>query len=171
MRQDKNILKDEIRSQIEHFGSFVIMNYTGLSANAVNQFRRDIAGMGGSLEIVRKRVLIKAAESAGIKLDLEALPGHIGLVFAGADPIEMTKLVFKYSQQLGKAINVVGGRFEGHLYEANQMEKLSTMPSKDEMRAQFLATLEAPMAQTLAVMEALLSSVIYCLDNKSKQET
>lgn len=170
MRQDKNILKDEIRSQIEHFGSFVIMNYTGLSANAVNQFRRDIAGIGGSLEIVRKRVLIKAAESAGIKLDLEALPGHIGLVFAGADPIEMTKLVFKYSQLPGKTINVIGGRFEGQLYQADQMQKLSTLPGKDEMRAQFLATLEAPMAQTLAVMEALLSSVIYCLDNKNKQE-
>lgn len=170
MRQDKNILKDEIRSQIEHFSSFVIMNYTGLSANAVNQFRRDIAGLGGSLEMVRKRVLIKAAESAGIKLDLSSLPGHIGLVFAGNDPLEMTKLVFKYSQQPEKTIGVVGGRFEGQLYEAAQMERLSKLPSKDEMRAQLLATFEAPMAQTLAVMEALLTSVVYCLDNKCKQE-
>ena len=93
MRQDKNILKDEIRSQIEQFSSFVIMNYIGLSANAVNQFRAEIAGLGGSLEMVRKRVLIKAAESAGITLDMATLPGHIGLVFAGKDPIEITKLV------------------------------------------------------------------------------
>lgn len=170
MRQDKNILKDEIRSQIEQFSSFVIMNYIGLSANAVNQFRAEIAGLGGSLEMVRKRVLIKAAESAGITLDMATLPGHIGLVFAGKDPIEITKLVHKYSEQPEKAINIVGGRFEGRMYAADQMVKLSTLPSKDEMRAQLLATLEAPMAQTLAVMEAVLSSVVYCLQNKSEQQ-
>jgi large subunit ribosomal protein L10 len=169
MRQDKNILKDEIRSQIEHFGSFVIINYLGLSANAMNQFRTEVAGLGGAVEMVRKRVLIKAAESAGISLEQAALPGHIGLVFAGQDPFEMAKLVFKYSQQPAKKVNVIGGRVEGQMYAADQMAKLATLPSKDEMRAQLLATLEAPMAQTLAVMEAILSSVVYCLDNKCKQ--
>ena len=43
---------------------------------------------------------------------------------------------------------------------------MSKLPSKDEMRAQFLGTLEAPMAQTLAVMDALLTSVVHCLNNK-----
>ena len=46
---------------------------------------------------MRKRVLIKAAESAGVTLELKRLPGHIGIVFTGQDPIEVTKLVFKYS--------------------------------------------------------------------------
>ena len=49
------------------------------------------------------------------------------------------------------------------------VESLSKLPGKDEMRAQLLAYLEAPMAQTLAVMDALLTSVVYCLENKSKQ--
>ena len=54
--------------------------------------------------------------------------------------------------------------------QASDVERLSKLPSKDEMRAQFLSVLEAPMSQTLAVMEALLTSVPYCLDNKCKQE-
>ena len=49
------------------------------------------------------------------------------------------------------------------------MVRLSLTASKDEMRAQFLGLLEAPLAQTLAVMDAVLSSVVYCLDNKSKE--
>ncbi len=69
-----------------------------------------------------------------------------------------------------KHVEVVGGRFEGKMYTGADVEKLSNLPSKDEMRAQFLSVLEAPMSQTLAVMEALLTSVVYCLDNKSKQE-
>ncbi len=39
-----------------------------------------------------------------------------------------------------KLIEVIGGRFEGQLYTGAQMSKrLSNLPGKDEMRAQFLA--------------------------------
>lgn len=170
MRREKQLLLDEVKGQIERFNSFVIMSYTGITANAANDFRRQIANNGGSLEIVRKRILMKAAQAAGVSLDLEALPGHIGLVFAGKDPLETTKLVFKFRQEVGQGIEVVGGRFDGQLYSGPDMEALSKLPSKDEMRAQFLGTLEAPMAQTLAVMDALLTSVAHCLENKCQKE-
>ncbi|MBA3815516.1 MAG: 50S ribosomal protein L10 [Parachlamydiaceae bacterium] len=168
MRQEKQLLLNEVKDQIDHFGSFVIMRYLKLSANKANDFRRQVAKIGGNVEVMRKRILIKAAKAAGVELDLEALPGHIGLVYAGAEPIEMTKLVFKFSSENAKSIEVVGGRFEGQLYNAVDVERLSKLPGKNEMRAQLLSTFEAPMAQTLAVMDALLSSVVYCLDNKCK---
>jgi len=171
MRQEKQLLLDEIKDQFNQYGSFVVMRYLNLSANTANEFRREVAKMGGSVEIMRKRVLIKAASTAGIEFKLEDLPGHIGLVYATTDPVEVTKFVFKFSQDNGKAIQVVGGRFEGMMYSAADVEKLSKLPSKNEMRAQLLSVFEAPMAQTLAVMEALLSSVVYCLDNKCKQES
>lgn len=170
MREEKQLLLDEVKNQIDSYPSFLIMRYLGLSANTANEFRRDVLKRGGTVEVMRKRILLKAANAAGVQLDLKALPGHIGLVFTGEDPIETTKLVFKYSEDTDKKIEVIGGRFEGQLYSGEDVEKLSKLPSKDEMRAQFLGTLEAPMAQTLAVMEALLTSVVYCLDNKSKQE-
>lgn len=169
MRKEKQLLLDEVKGQIEGFGSFVIMSYLGLDANVANDLRRAVAQTGGSVEVMRKRVLIKAAEAAGATLDLSTLPGHIGLVFAGKDPIETAKVVFKFSQDTNKAIEVVGGRFDGQTYNAAQVEQLSQLPGKEEMRAQLLAVLEAPMSQTLAVMEALLTSVVYCLDNKSKE--
>ncbi|MBA2367993.1 MAG: 50S ribosomal protein L10 [Candidatus Protochlamydia sp.] len=169
MRQEKQLLKQEIIEKFQRHPSFVIMHYAGLSANQANDFRRQLGKMGGDVEIVRKRILLKAAEDAGIELDVSALTGHIGLVFLGEDPIETTKAVYQFSQEREKVIQVLGGRFDGMLYGGADVEKLSKLPSKDEMRAQLLSTLEAPMAQTLAVVEALLASVAYCLDNKSKQ--
>lgn len=170
MRPEKELLKNEIKDKIERHSSFVIMQYAGLAANAANEFRRQISNMGGEVEVVRKRILMKAAEDVGLKLDLSALEGHLGLVFLGKDPIETTKAVFKFSQDREKVIQICAGRFEGQLYSGEDVEKMSKLPSKNEMRAQFLSILEAPMAQTLAVMDAVLSSVVYCLDNKSKQE-
>lgn len=171
MRQEKQLLLDEVESHFQKSGSFVIMRYVGLTANKANEFRSDIAKQGGTVEIVRKRLLVKAAQVAGIDIDLNTLEGHVGLVFAGKDPLETAKIVFKFSESNDKAVQVIGGRFEGQLYNAADMETLSKLPSKDEMRAQLLSVLEAPMSQTLGVMDAVLASVVYCLDNKSKQES
>lgn len=170
MRSDKQLLLDEIRESIDKYGSFVLIKYLGLSANAASSFRSEVAGLGGDMLMVRKRILDKAAQAAGITLDFNALQGHIGLVFAGKDAIETTKAVFRFSKENDNCIEVVGGRFDGTLYNANDVEKLSKLPGKKEMQAQLLATLEAPMAHFLGVQHALLASVMYCLDNKAKQE-
>jgi large subunit ribosomal protein L10 len=171
MRQDKQLLLDEIKDQIGKYDSFVVMRYLKLTANKANQFRREVRKMGGDVGVMRKRVLVKAADNAGISLDVKELPGHIGLVYAMKDPIEMTKFVMQFGEDNDQSIEVIGGRIDGQLYNAPDINALSKLPGKDEMRAQLLGTLEAPMAQTLAVMEALLSSVVYCLDNKAKADS
>lgn len=170
MRKEKELLKREITDKIERFKSFVIMQYFGLNANIANEFRREMDKAGGDVEVVRKRVLLKAAEDAGVQLDLSSFTGHIGIVFLGQDPIESTKTVIKFGQDRDKVIQVIGGRFDGRLYSGADVERLSTLPGKNEMRAQLLSVFEAPLSQTLAVIEALLTSIPYCLDNKSKEE-
>lgn len=169
MRKEKQFLLDEVKNQINKFGSFVIMRYNSLEANKANEFRREIARFGGDVEVMRKRILRKAAESAGIELgDLE-LKGHIGLVYAGQEPLETAKYLVKFSQDNNKAIEIVGGRIDGQVYNATDVTTMSQLPSKNEMRAQLLGLFEAPMAQTLSVMDALLTSVIHCLKNKSEK--
>lgn len=170
MRKEKQLLLNEVKDQIEKYSSFVVMQNVGMSANKANEFRREVAKMGGNVEVMRKRMLVKAAQAAGVTLDVKDMPGHIGLVYTGKEPFEVTKFVFKFSQDNDKTIKVVGGRLEGKVYNGEDVEKLSKLPSKDEMRAELLSVFEAPMAQTLAVMDALLASVVYCLDNKSKLE-
>ena len=172
MKQEKQLLLSDLKHQIQHNnGAFVLLSYYALNANIMNQFRREVAKQGGTVEMVSKRLLIKAAEGIGIPLTKEALPGHIGLALPTKDPLEMAKLVFKFSEETNKAVRAIGGRIEGQLYSAADIEQLSKLPGKDEMRAQLLGTLEAPLAQTLAVIEALLSSVIYCIDNKCQQDS
>jgi large subunit ribosomal protein L10 len=170
MKQEKQLLLDEIKQQIEHYGTFVITNYAGVSANNMNQFRNQIASLGGEVQMIRKTVLAKAAEEAGMPLQVEDLKGHIGIVFAGKDPIETTKAVFKFSKENENAITVLGGRFDGRLYKGSEVEMMASLPGKDEMRAQLLGLFVAPLSETLSVMNAIMTSVLYCLENKSQQE-
>ena len=108
-----------------------------------------------------------AAEAAGCTIDQTLLEGHIGIIFADEDLFQTTKTVFKFKSENEEVLEVIGGRFEGQLYSAKDVEALSKLPSKPEMQAQLLGTLEAVHSTLLAVIDALLTSVGFCLDNKS----
>jgi large subunit ribosomal protein L10 len=170
MRAEKQLLLDEIQEQIDRYGSFVILSYLGLTANESHKFRRKIKETGGNVEMVPKRMLVIAAEKSGYNFDLNSLTGHIGVVFTGNDALETTKVVFEYQNDANDKLSVIGGQIDGSVLDKEQMVQLSKLPGKQELRAQFVGLLQAPMVQTVSTMRALVASVIYCLDNKCKQE-
>jgi large subunit ribosomal protein L10 len=169
MRREKQLLLDDIRDRIDASQALVVTRYRKLEPNAVAGFRMELAKSGGSLAVVKKRVLLKAAKESGMALDADALEGHIAVIFLADDPFATTKAIYQFSDQNEKVLEILGGRFEGTVCSAKDVEHISKLPSKDEMRAQLLSTLEAPLSQTLTVMDALLTSVLHCLENKIQQ--
>lgn len=170
MRQEKQLLLDEIKGKIDGSTALVLTRYSKLTPNASDGFRKSIVAAGGSFTVVRKRVLLKAAELGGISLDPKILKGNIGVMFAYEDPLSPTKALFKFANENKETFEVLVGQFEGQICSAADVKAISELPSQDAMRSQFLGLLEAPMSQTLAVMEALLTSIMYCLENKNKEE-
>lgn len=170
MKIEKQYLLNEIKEQISGATAFVFTQYTKLTANLANEFRRTLQKNGGHFEVVKKRVLVKALEQAGLSVAVDDLSGHIGVVIASGDPLELTKAILKFSEANENALSAVGGYFDGVIIGAADVARIATLPSRDQMRAELLGLMEAPMSQTLAVIEALLSSVPHCIQNKSQQE-
>lgn len=170
MREEKKLLLKEIKDKIDGSKAFFITRYRNVDPNKASDFRINLSKIGGEFEVVRKRILIKAMGEAGIKLDESMLEGHIGVVFAKDDPIETTKAIFTFRKENEELLDVTGGRFDGQLCSAKDIETISELPSKEEMRAQLLSVFEAPLSQSLAVMDALLTSVVHCLENKSSEQ-
>lgn len=170
MRQEKQLLLNEIKEKIDSSKALVLAQYRSLDPNISANLRANLEQTGAELEVVKKRILLKAAQSAGIILNTFDMQGHVAVVFASQDPISATKVIYKFCQDNEKNVEVVGGCFEGEICSAADVKQISQLPSKEEMQAQFLSVLEAPMAQVLSVVQSLLTSIMYCLDNKSQQE-
>lgn len=168
MRPEKQLLRDDIKGKIGGSKGFLLVRYSKMNPNLASEFRFSLHKTGGDFEVMSKRILLKAAEAAGCPIDQTNLEGHIGAIFADVDLLGTTKAVFKFKENNQEVLEVIGGRFEGQLYSAKDMEALSKLPSKEEMQAQLLGLFEAVPSQTLSVIDALLTSVAYCLDNKSK---
>jgi large subunit ribosomal protein L10 len=170
MRDEKQLLLDNIQEQITENSAFILFNYMGLKAEAASDLRNKVHEQGGYVEMVPKRVLRKAAAAGGVDLSKQELDGHIGLAFAKDDPVGITKSIFAFSKE-SKALNVLCGQVDGQLYDDKQMKTLSELPSLDQMRSQLLGLFQAPMAQTLSVMNALLCSIPFALENKAKKDS
>lgn len=170
MRPEKQLLVDEIKDNIQKFGpSFIVTQYNSLTAGLANDFRRDISEKGGGFTVVKKRVFAKAADSLGVNWDADQLAGHIAIVHVGEDAIGATKAFCSFNKDNGELFSILGGFIEGQQCSSEEVVALSKLPGKDEMRAQLLALLQAPMAQTVATMDAIVASIVYCIDNKLKQ--
>jgi large subunit ribosomal protein L10 len=170
MREEKQLLLDEIKEKIEGSKGFVALNYQNFTAARARDFRDKMAEVGGEFEVVRKRVFIKAAESMGIPMDIKSLSGHVGIVFAQTDTTPVVKKTVQYGEDNEKAVTVLGGHIDGAVCTAEDVEAIAKLPGLQEMRAQILGVLEAPMAQSVQVFHALLASILYCTDAKSKKE-
>lgn len=171
MRSEKQLLLDEVKEQIQGASGFVLMSYQKMDPNLTSEFRLAVAETGGFLYVVKKRIFLKAAEEAGLKIDKEMLQGHLGVIYTKEDTISTAKTIYKYKKDYKEMLEVLGANFEGKICLPAEVEELSKLPSKDEMRAQFLGVLQAPMSETVGTLQSLLTSVIYCLENKASKES
>lgn len=168
MRAEKQLLLDEIKEKIEESKGFIVANYKLTSTHA-RDFRQQVEQAAGEFEVVRKKVFLKALEKCGITFSAE-LEGHIGVVFVKGEITAVAKSVVQFGANHDKTIQVLGGQIEGRYSAASDIIEISNLPSLDVLRAQFLGLLEAPMVGMVSTIDALLTSVLYCLEEKSTQE-
>lgn len=169
MRKEKPLLLDEIKQKIDGAKAIIVTRYNKLEPNTSWGLRHLLGQSGSQFEVVKKRLLMKAAEQANIKLDAALLEGHIGVVFiAGEDAMPTAKAVFKFSGENENLLQVLCATVEGKIMPGAELEVLSKLPGIDEMRATLLALFTSPMSQMLSVLEASLAGPLSVIEKKSE---
>jgi large subunit ribosomal protein L10 len=170
MRAEKQLLLDEIKEKISGSKGFIIARYQGLTAQKARAFRDSVAAANGDFEVVKKRVFSKAAKEAGVEIGGFDYEGHVGVIFASEDStLTLSKIAVKYGEDNEKAVEILGGMIDGQFCSGADVVQLTKLPSLEQMRAEVLGLLQAPLSGTLGVIQANLSSLLYCLDEKAKK--
>lgn len=169
MRREKQLLLDEIKQKIDDSSAMIITRYERLEPNKSWALRDSLAKSGGTYEVVRKRVFLKAADQAGIKIDESLLKGHVGIVFVSEkDAMPSAKVVYKFSEENANQLEVVCGQIEGKIVPGAEIEMLSKLPGLDEMRATLIGLFVSPMTHMLSVMEAAMAGPLSVIEQKSE---
>lgn len=166
MRKEKTLLLDEVKDKLSASKGLIVASYNKLEPNASWKLRESLGKEGSILEVVKKRVFLKALEGSSIQIDEALLAGHIGVVFVNQpDAMPAAKAVFKFAEENTDVLTVLCGQIEGKMMPGAEVEILSKLPSLDEMRAIMLGLFTSPMSQMLSVLEAKVEEM--SSENKS----
>jgi len=170
MRPEKQLLLDEIKQQMNESKAFVVTTYDKLQPQLTWVLSQKLKESDSHYEVVKKRLFYRALKEENIKLGLENIQGHVGILFMKGDTAGATKILYQFKEQLNDGFAIQKGIYEGLIFLPEEVIALATLPSKDELRSQFLAVLEAPATELVSVMQSLLTSALYCLENKIEKE-
>lgn len=161
MNYEKELLLNEIKDQIGQSKSLIVAQYGKLPPDKVWGLRSNLAKNKSALEVVRKRVFLKAADLSGIhffkdqKVDENLFVGNISVVLVNQEEsMSSLKELFKFKgENADLKLNVLCGYIDGQVMTGAEVEYLSKLPTLDEMRSQFIGLLVAPMTHMLSVLE------------------
>ena len=93
MRHEKTYLLDEIKEKIESSKAMLIAKYDSLAPGTVWGLRDNLRKNSSELEVVKKRVFLKALALCGYKYNIDDFDGNIAVVFIKDDAMTSTKIV------------------------------------------------------------------------------
>ncbi len=136
--------------------SVVFADYQGITVAKVDELRKKMREMSVDYVVAKKTLLSKAAEGAGLTIDMKTLPGMLGVAFGLEDEIAPAKVLGDMSKTT--PIKLVGGVFEGVVIGRDKVEALSKLPSKKELLGMVVGTMYAPVSAFVRVLNSIRES-------------
>mgnify|MGYP003571889647 FL=1 len=136
----------------------VAAEYRGLTVEEMTELRVKAREGGVFVKVAKNTLVRRAVEGTEYECMQEALTGPILLAFSMDDPGAAARLVKDYSKDHDKLIAklvAVGGQ----LYDASELERLSSLPTYDQAIAILMGVMKAPIekfVRTLAEPHAKL---------------
>lgn len=172
LKKDKKVLVENLGKTLQDAKSVILVNYQGLNVKSQQELKSRLEEVNAKMVVVKNTLLKIAADNA--KLDSQAfnnevLQGQTALVIAFGDSVAPVQVIGKFAKELELPKFKVG-IIEGNFSDAEGLQKISTLPSKDILYSQVLGSLISPMYGLTGTLEGNLQKLVYILKTKSGGE-
>ncbi len=159
--QKAEIVKSLKEKFLKSEGVFVT-SFKGFTATESNEIRKLIREKGGEVKIAKNTLIRIASQETPYQAVNDYVEGPTALVFAYQDPVEIAKVLNDFIKD-HPSLQLKGFVIQGKGYEAEAIENLVKLPSKQVLLAQVLGTLQAPIANFVGVLSAVIRNFLYVL--------
>jgi large subunit ribosomal protein L10 len=159
---------DELTEQLGNAKLIVLTDYRGLRVSELQNLRRNLRNTGGEIRVAKNTLTRIAAVNAGISGLDPYLEGPLALGIANDDIVGFTKALSDFART-SRILTIRGGVLDKNFINADQVEAISTLPSKEQLQGKLLGLLQSPLARTLSVLNGPSRSVAYVLQARADQ--
>lgn len=160
VQKEEAVIK--LKEKLEKATALVFADYQGLNMSQLSALRDSLREQNAEFSITKNSLLKIAMPQA-------AMEGPTATLFAYDDQITPIKILVKALKDyaIGK---VKIGFLDGEIIDSAKIIQLSTLPSKDELRAKVVGVLAAPLTGMVSVLQGNLRNLVYALNQIKLQK-
>src|SRR5690606_40377703 len=142
-----------------------------MSVEEVGKLRDSFRQKGVKYKVVKNTLVKKALANQAWAANLSgALQGMTGVAWSFEEPSAAARIAKEFAKDNEKLV-IKAGVLDGQVLDAKAVEnQLASLPSKDEARAQLLATFMAPAQSFVRLLNAPAQNMVLLLNAKQRKE-
>lgn len=142
--QKKQVVED-VSAVVGNAQATVIAEYRGLTVEQMKTLRREAYDNNVYVRVIKNTLLRRAVQETDHACLDEHLVGPLAFA-ASEDPVAVAKVLNKYAKEYD-ALKIKGGSMNGSLLNEGEIKALAQLPSRDELLAKLMGTMQAPVAK------------------------
>ena len=153
---EKKAVVEALAERFKGASAGVFVDYRGITVDEDTQLRRELVSNEVEYSVVKNTLTRFALEKAGLS-DLDSvLNGTTSLATSAGDPIAPIRIINEYSKKMGDRFNIKAAFMDGKVLDAQEIEEIAALPSKDALYSKVLCTMLAPITSLAVVLGQIL---------------
>ena len=168
-KSQKEELVKELVEKLKDSKGVVFSDFKGLTVKDMTALRQELRKEGISMKVFKKTLIDIALKDAGIDAKVNEMEGQIAVAVSSQDEVMAAKIIANFAKA-HENIKIVGGLLGKEVLSEGEVIALSKLPSKDELLAKLVGSLNAPVSGFVNVLAGNLRGLMNVLkavaDNK-----
>ncbi|PIZ98930.1 MAG: 50S ribosomal protein L10 [Candidatus Komeilibacteria bacterium CG_4_10_14_0_2_um_filter_37_10] len=162
-QKELQLLKDKVGQA----KSLIFTSYAGLSVAAVEELRKKFRQAGVEYQAAKKRLFdLALADQQLATTKIHDLTGSIAAAFSMDDEVSAAKIAQEFSKknerlEIKSGLLKVDGTWK--LLSAEEVKALANLPSKEQLLAKLVGTINAPVSGFVNVLAGNIRGLLYAL--------
>jgi large subunit ribosomal protein L10 len=169
-KQAKNDVVAEVAELLSSSKMTVVAAYQGTTVKAIQQLRKDAKANGTKVRVVKNRLVVKALQQNDTLkgVDVSGLTGQLLYAFNSTDEVAPASALNTFAKQNPSIVFVGAITAEGTFISAEEVKALASLPSKNELIAQVVATLLSPVHDVTNALSGNLHALLDGVEAQAK---
>lgn len=159
-----------IQDKVSRAQGMFFTDFAGTNVANISELRNEFRKVGVEYRVVKNTLARKAMQNAGgYDSVLDKLVGQTGIAFAYEDAAAPAKIIKKFKEKNEK-FSLKAAVLEKQVYDGSKLEILASLPTRPEIIASILGSLNAPISGVVGAVNAVLRDVVGVLDAIEKKK-
>lgn len=158
---EKKAIVAEVAAQVAGAGAIIVAEYRGLEVAQITELRKRARQSGVYLRVLKNTLVRRALAGTPFECLADRLVGPL-IYGIAKDPVVCAKVLFDFAKDAEKLV-IKGGAMPNYPLDAAGVKALASMPSREELLATLVGTLQAPIAKFVRTLNEVPSKFVRTL--------